>query len=43
MFEEAYDTLDDELLDALKNAADNIERFHKRQIPGKFQMSGRWK
>ena len=31
--EEAYDTLDDELLDALKNAADNIERFHKRQIP----------
>ena len=31
--EEAYDTLEDELLTALKNAAENIEKFHKRQIP----------
>ena len=36
--EEAYETLDDELLAALKNAADNIERFHKRQIPNEWEM-----
>ena len=36
--EDAYDTLDDELLTALKNAADNIERFHKRQIPNEWEM-----
>ena len=30
---EAYDTLDDELLVALKQAAANIEKFHKKQIP----------
>ena len=36
--DEAYDTLDDELLVALKNAADNIERFHKRQIPNEWEM-----
>jgi histidinol dehydrogenase len=36
--DEAYDTLYDELLTALKNAADNIERFHKRQIPKEWEM-----
>ena len=35
---EAYDTLDDELLTALRNAADNIERFHKKQIPSEWEM-----
>ena len=36
--EESYETLDDELLTALKNAADNIERFHKKQIPSEWEM-----
>ena len=36
--EEAYDTLDDSLLDALKQAASNIERFHKKQIPKEWEM-----
>ena len=36
--EEAYDTLEDELLTALKNAAENIEKFHKRQIPDEWEM-----
>ena len=36
--EEAYETLDDELLVALKQAADNIEKFHKRQIPSEWEM-----
>ena len=35
---EAYDTLDSELLDALKNAAENIERFHRKQIPSEWSM-----
>ena len=35
---EAYDTLDDELLTALKNAASNIEKFHKKQIPTEWEM-----
>ena len=35
---EAYDTLDSELLDALKNAAENIERFHRKQIPSQWSM-----
>ena len=29
--EEAYETLDEELLVALKQAAKNIEKFHKKQ------------
>ena len=35
---EAYDTLDDELLVALKQAAANIEKFHKKQIPGEWEI-----
>ena len=35
---EAYDTLDDELLTALKNAADNIRKFHEKQIPQSWNM-----
>ena len=35
---EAYETLDDELLSALKSAADNIEKFHKKQIPSEWEM-----
>ena len=35
---EAYDTLDDELLTALKNAADNIRKFHEKQIPESWKM-----
>lgn len=35
---EAYDTLDDDLLVALKNAADNIKRFHEKQIPSDWNM-----
>ena len=35
---EAYWTLDDELLAALKNAADNIRRFHEKQIPSEWTM-----
>ena len=30
---EAYDTIDDTLLEALKKAAANIEKFHKKEIP----------
>ena len=30
---QAYNTLDDDLLAALKQAAKNIEKFHKKQIP----------
>ena len=36
--EEAYKTLDDELLAALKQAADNIQRFHEKQIPQDWEM-----
>ena len=35
---EAYETLDDELLVALKQAASNIEKFHKKQIPSEWEM-----
>ena len=35
---EAYDTLDDSLLVALKNAASNIEKFHKKQIPNEWNI-----
>ena len=35
---EAYDNLDDRLLIALKQAAANIEKFHKKQIPKDWQM-----
>ena len=35
---EAYDTLDDSLLAALKQAAANIEKFHKKQIPEEWEM-----
>ena len=34
----AYATLDDELLTALKNAASNIEKFHRKQIPREWNM-----
>ena len=36
---EAYDTLDDSLLSALKQAAQNIEKFHKN----KFLKNGKLK
>ena len=35
---EAYDTLDDSLLTALKQAAQNIEKFHKKQIPQEWEI-----
>ena len=35
---QAYDTLDDELLVALKQAAANIEKFHKKQIPSEWEI-----
>ena len=35
---EAYDTLDDFLLTALKQAAQNIEKFHKKQIPQEWEI-----
>ena len=35
---EAYDSLDDTLLIALKKAASNIEKFHKKQIPEEWKM-----
>ena len=35
---QAYDTLDDSLLTALKQAASNIEKFHKKQIPEEWEM-----
>ncbi|MBE6499949.1 MAG: histidinol dehydrogenase [Methanobrevibacter thaueri] len=35
---QAYETLDDNLLVALKNAAANIEKFHKKQIPSEWNM-----
>lgn len=35
---ESYNSLDDELLTALKNAASNIEKFHKKQIPEEWNM-----
>ncbi|MBR2558668.1 MAG: histidinol dehydrogenase [Methanobrevibacter sp.] len=34
----AYDTLDDSLLTALKKAAQNIEKFHKKQIPKEWSI-----
>ena len=36
--EEAYETLDDSLLAALKQASLNIEKFHKKQIPDEWEM-----
>lgn len=35
---EAYDTLDESLLIALKQAASNIEKFHKKQIPKEWEI-----
>ncbi len=35
---EAYDSLDETLLIALKQAAANIEKFHKKQIPKDWEM-----
>ncbi len=35
---EAYDSLDETLLIALKQAAANIEKFHKKQIPEDWEM-----
>ena len=34
----AYETLDDSLLTALKQAAANIEKFHRMQIPEEWEM-----
>ncbi len=34
----AYETLDDSLLSALKQAASNIEKFHKKQIPEEWEI-----
>ena len=36
--DEAYETLDDSLLTALKQAASNIEKFHKMQIPSEWDI-----
>ena len=35
---EAYDTLDESLLTALKQAASNIEKFHAKQIPEDWEI-----
>lgn len=35
---EAYDSIDETLLIALKQAAANIEKFHKKQIPKDWEM-----
>lgn len=35
---QAYETLDESLLEALKHAAANIEKFHKKQIPEEWEM-----
>lgn len=35
---EAYNSLDDKLIDALKSASKNIEKFHKAQIPKEWSM-----
>ena len=35
---QAYETLDDSLLQALKQAASNIEKFHRKQIPEEWNM-----
>lgn len=35
---EAYENLDDGLLEALKKAASNIEKFHKEQIPEEWEI-----
>lgn len=35
---EAYDSLDNNLIDALKSASKNIEKFHKAQIPQEWSM-----
>ncbi|ADC46866.1 histidinol dehydrogenase HisD [Methanobrevibacter ruminantium M1] len=34
----AYDNLDTDLIDALKRASQNIEKFHKAQIPEEWSM-----
>ena len=36
--DEAYESLDESLLVALKQAASNIEKFHKKQIPSEWDM-----
>lgn len=38
---EAYDTIDDTLLEALKKAAANIEKFHKKEIPEEWNIEVR--
>lgn len=35
---EAYDNIDDSLVEALKSAASNIEKFHKAEIPEEWHM-----
>ena len=35
---QAYDTIDDGLLSALKSASANIEKFHKKQLPSDWQI-----
>ncbi len=36
--EEAYNNIDDDLIDALKSASANIEKFHKAEIPKEWDM-----
>ncbi|OWT32401.1 histidinol dehydrogenase [Methanobrevibacter sp. 87.7] len=35
---EAYNNIDDKLIEALKSAASNIEKFHKAEIPKEWKM-----
>ncbi|MGN1363551.1 MAG: histidinol dehydrogenase [Methanobrevibacter sp.] len=35
---EAYENIDDNLIKALKSAADNIKKFHKAEIPEEWKM-----
>ena len=35
---EAYDNLDEKLLESLKSAAGNISKFHKKQIPSSWEI-----
>ena len=36
---EAYNTLDDEIIESLKAAAKNIEKFHKEEIPEEWSIT----
>ena len=35
---DAYNTIDNDLLEALKKAAKNIEKFHKKEIPEEWEL-----